>query len=305
MNRALVLRILPFILVIAGCSTNPTNPSLAADYYNVANSYVDLGQYDKAIERYQDELRLDPTLAKANYNLALAYAHLKRTDDAVTILKRLLQNDPENTQFLSTLGWAYHLGGKDEEALAQYSAVLTLSPADVNALYNSGIILWKMKKESEALQKFMSQLALTPDDTDALYAAGALELSLDNAPAASDTLSRYVAKKPGDIDAWYLVAASAERQQKYERALEAYDTIIAADGKQGDALYGEARLLLTVVEDPQRGLDNLTKALSAGFKDTVAIKALLDSSALLDRDKVEAILKTAKLMPEQTSSAAK
>jgi hypothetical protein len=35
----------------------------------------------------------------------------------------------------------------------------------------------------------------------------------------------------------------------------------------------------------------------------VAIKALLDSSALLDRDKVESMLKDAHLMPEEKESA--
>jgi tetratricopeptide (TPR) repeat protein len=298
MNRVAVLCLLAVTLCMCGCLTDPRSSTLAADYYNVANAYVDLGRYDTAIERYLDALRLDPGLVKADYNLALAYAHQKKTDEAVTILTRLLQNDPKNTQFLSTLGWAYHLGGKDAEALAQYDAVVALSPADQAALYNSGIVLWKLDRQKEALARFTALLALAPDDTDALYAAGALQLSLGDPSSASDTLSRYVAKKKDDIEAWYLVAEAAEKQQKYARALEAYDTIVAADAKQGDALYGEARLLLTVVEDPSRGLDDLAKALAAGFKDETAIKALLGSSALLDRDKVEAALKAANLLPE-------
>jgi len=111
-------------------------------------------------------------------------------------------------------------------------------------------------------------------------------------------ISRYLQKKPDDAQGWYLSAAGAERLQKYSRELEAFDRIIALDAKQGDAWFGETRLLLTVVEDPQRGMDALSKALDAGFKDPVAIKALLDSPALLERDKVEAALKDRKLFPE-------
>ena len=110
-------------------------------------------------------------------------------------------------------------------------------------------------------------------------------------------LSRYVEKKPDDVDAWYMIAAGAERMQKYSRALDAYDKIIALDAKQADAWFGEARLLLTVVEDPQKGLDALSKALAAGFKDKEAVKALLASPQLLERDKVEAALKEHDMLP--------
>ena len=110
-------------------------------------------------------------------------------------------------------------------------------------------------------------------------------------------LSRYVEKKPDDMDAWYLIAAAAERLQKYSRALEAYDKIIAIDPKQANAWFGEARLLLTVVEDPQKGLDALDKALSAGFKDKDAVKALLASPQLLEKAKVEEAFKEHDLLP--------
>ena len=116
-------------------------------------------------------------------------------------------------------------------------------------------------------------------------------------------ISRYLEKKPDDVEGWYMAAAGAERLQKYSRELEAFDRIIALDAKQADAWFGETRLLLTVIEDPQRGLDALSKALVAGFKDPAAIKALLASPALLERDKVESALKDRKLMPEAPAEA--
>jgi tetratricopeptide (TPR) repeat protein len=291
--RALAARVAlcAVLLVLAGCVTGPQNRKVAADYYDIGNAYADLGQYDKAIQYYQTALQVDPSFAKANYNLALAYARMKRTDDAVGVLKQLLLADPKNTQILSTLGWAYHLGGKETEALAQYDAVLGLSPADQDALYNSGIILWKLDRKSEALGRIQKALAISPEDADALYAAGSLYLALDQPADATGMLNRYLDKKPSDIDALFLAAVAAERLQKYSRELDAFDKIIAIDAKQGDAWFGECRLLLTVVEDPSRGLDALSKALEAGFHDQAAIKALLASTELLDRDKVEGLLK--------------
>jgi len=284
-------------LALGGCVSSPRDRQVASDYYDLGNAYAELGQYEKAISEFQAALNVDPAFVKADYNLALAYAHAKRTGDAVSVLKRLLAADPQNTQLLSALGWAYHLSGKDEESLVQYKLVISLSPADLNALYNSGIILWKLNRQQEAMDQFTGLLSKSPEDTDALYAAGSLLLSMDDPAASGDMLSRYLAKKPGDTEGWYLVAAGAERQKKYSRALEAYEKIVAIDPAKGDAWFGETRLLLTVVEDPQRGLDALGKALGAGFKDPKAVKALLDSPDLLERDKVEAALKDGGVLP--------
>jgi len=283
--------------LLEACVTSQSGKQIASDYYNIGNAFFDLGQYDKAITYYQDALREDPGMVKADYNLALTLVRMKRMDEAITILKRLLTGDQKNTTLMAALGWAYHQQGKDQEALNQYEAILALSPADQNALYNSGIILWKMKKKEDALARFRKVLDVSPDDSDSLYAAGSILLSLDQPSDAADMLSRYVEKKPDDVDAWYLVAASAERMQKYSRALDAYDKIISIDAKQANAWFGEARLLLTVVEDPQRGLDVLDKALTHGFADKDAVKALLASPQLLEKDKVEAALKEHDLLP--------
>lgn len=301
----LFFALLGVALGFSGCVTDTRSRSVAADYYNIGNAYADLGQYDKAASAYENAVRLDASMVKADFNLALAYGKMKRYDDAAVILKRLLLRDPQNTLILSTLGWDYHLAGKDGDALAQYDAVITMSPADPDALYNSAIILWKLDRKDEALERLRKLLANTPADTDALFAAASILLSQDDPAGSGEMVSRYLEKKPDDVDGWYLAAAGAERQQKYSRELEAFDRIIALDAKQADAWFGEARLLLTVVEDPQRGLDALSKALAAGFHDPAAIKALLDSPALLERDKVEAALKDRKLLPAAPPAAPK
>jgi tetratricopeptide (TPR) repeat protein len=285
-------------LLLSACAGAPAGQSAAGDYYNIGNAYVALGQDQKAIESYQNALRLDPGLVKADFNLALAYVRVKRDTDAEAIVTRLLKADPQNTQLLAALAWIYHAEGRDIDSLAQYDAIIALSPADADALYNSAIVLWKLDRKSEALQRLRAELALSPDDPDAMFAAGSILLALDDPAGSYDMFSSYLSKKPDDREALYLVAAGAERMQKYGRALDAYDKIVAGDASQADAWFGEARLLLTVVQDPERGLTALSRALSAGFKDEAAVKVLLDTQGLLERDKVEAAVKEHGLLPE-------
>ncbi len=68
--------------------------------------------------------------------------------------------------------------------------------------------------------------------------------------------------------------------------------------KEPRAWFGQARLLLTVIEDPDKGIAALQKALELGFNDREAIKVLLASPGLQARDQVEAALKTRSLLPD-------
>ena len=284
--------------LLAGCSSSPARRDVAVEYYNIGNAYVDLGQNEKAVQAFRDALRLDPGLVKADYNLALTYARMKKAAEAQEILVRLLRDDPENAGLMSALAWSYHLAGKEAEALVQYDAVLALAPADQETWYNSGMVLWKLDRKAEALERFRKLLALSPDDTDALFASASLLISMDDPSAAGEMLSRYLEKKPGDIEAWYMAAAAADRLQKYSREMEAFEKILSLNSKQADAWFGEARILLTAIEDPQKGLEALAKALSAGFSDAEAVKTLLAAPTLLERGKVEAALKEKDLLPE-------
>jgi len=297
----LALVALPAALALAsllgGCATDPRVREIAAEYYNIGNAFFELGQYEKAIDAYRSALRFDPALVKADYNLALTYAGMKRLSEAEQLLKKLLADDPVNVTVMSTLAWAYHLAAKDEEAVSQYDAVLAIAPENADAWYNSALILWKMERKQEALERLRKLLAIAPEDAEGLFGAGSLLLSMDDAAGAEEYLGRFVQKKPDDVEARYLLADSLERQRKLSRVLEEYDRILERDAKQANAWFGKARLLLTVIEDPDNGLAALRTSLDLGFKDLEAAALLLASPELLERQAVEAALKERDMLP--------
>ena len=188
---------------------------------------------------------------------------------------------PGQRDVLLASGWALHEAGRDAEALARYDAAAALAPENQDALYNAGLILWAAGRTREAADRFVRLLAIAPGDADALYNLGSLELALDDPAGAAEHLGRYVERKPQDAEGLLLLASAWERQRQFSRALEAYDRIIAADARSASAWFGRARLLLTVVEDPERGLQDLRRALDAGFSDTAAVAALLANETLL------------------------
>ena len=289
--------VLTIVLAAAGCATDTGRREIALEYFNLGNAYLELGKLDEAARAFESALRLDASLARADYNLAVAYVRLDRAGEAVDILERLVADDPGSVTTLLASGWALHEAGRDAEALARYDAAAALAPENQEALYNAGLILWAAGRTREAADRFVRLLAIAPGDADALFNLGSLELALGDPAGAAEHLGRYVERKPQDAEGLLLLASAWERQRQFSRALEAYDRIIAADARSASAWFGRARLLLTVVEDPERGLQDLRRALDAGFSDTAAVAALLANETLLARPEVEKELGARGLLP--------
>ncbi len=57
--------------------------------------YKKRGNYEKALDSYEQALRLHPTDAKVYFNLAMCSIHMKRTDEAVTYLESCLKYAPD------------------------------------------------------------------------------------------------------------------------------------------------------------------------------------------------------------------
>jgi tetratricopeptide (TPR) repeat protein len=288
--------------ISAGCASNTRSMDVAAEYYNIGNVYFELTQYEKAVTYYKTALGFNPNLAGARMNLALALIQLKRTAEAREILDTLLAEDDKNVTVMGALGWALHAEGKEPEALAQYDRIIELSPENYDAFYNSGLILWKLDRKTEALERFNKLLDIAPDDNDALFSAGALLVALGEAEPAVGYLERFLQKKPEDKDALFLLAEGRVELEKYSQALSTYEKISVLDPREARAWFGKARLLLTVIEDPDKGLSALKQALELGFRDAAAVKALLAASNLQSRSEVESALKARNMLPVEGKS---
>ena len=295
-----LITLLAALALCAGCASGGKSPDIAAEYYNLGNAYFEMAHYDKAIAYYTTALGFNPEHAGARINMALALIQQKKAPEAREILTKLLAEDEKNVTVMTALGWALHAEGKDEEALAQYDRIAELSPENYDALYNSALILWKLDRKKEALDRFKKLLAVSPDDNDALFSAGALLVALDDAAAAAEYLERYLQKKPEDKDALFLLAESRVGLKKFSQALAAYEKISVLDPKEARAWFGKARLLLTVIEDPDKGMSALKQSLELGFSDLGAVKTLLASENLQSRQEVEAVLKARSMLPQET-----
>ena len=96
-------------------------------YYNLAYSYIEAGEYDKAIESAEEALGLYPERLRFDYLILYAYRESGRMYSYEKELERLYQKYPFNDTITEMLLNSYY-GAKRERAIPVARALLERSP---------------------------------------------------------------------------------------------------------------------------------------------------------------------------------
>ena len=99
-----------FTFVITACG------SAAIGANNRGFEYYKLGQYDRAIQDYDEAIRLDPQLAVVYNNRGLAYNELGQYERAIKDFGEAIRLDPKDADAYRNRGLTYEAIGKSEEA---------------------------------------------------------------------------------------------------------------------------------------------------------------------------------------------
>ena len=71
-------------------------PSLAGEYFYIAECYAEVKKYEKAIEFYKKAEKYEEYANAAKYNIARMYALLNEWEKAFNILKPIYEKEKEN-----------------------------------------------------------------------------------------------------------------------------------------------------------------------------------------------------------------
>ncbi len=281
------------LALLASCMSAPERRAVAEEYYNLGNAHLAAGKVQRALALFELAVRADPSLLQAHYNLSLALLQAGRGGEAVRTLSDMLARDPDNVMVLSLLGYAAYSLGRFQEALDRYEQVLARSPGDRDSLYNKALALRKLGRLDDAARALGTVADRAPADDLALEALLRLADLHREAEAWDDeaqTLERYLEWKPQSADALLKLASAYRLQEKYLPAVEAYRRASSLAPEKPEAWMGQAELLLTVIEDPEAGLQALERALQGGFRGKDRLNALLADERLTEKERVRGLV---------------
>ena len=210
----------------------------AAAYYNFAMGrlYTELASSSgnsresiaKAIQHYQEALKLDPSASFIFEELTDLYIQTNRLRDAVTQAEDLLKQNPDNLDARRMLGRIYtrmlgdpQAGKINEEMLRkateQYQKVTEKDPKDADSWVILGRLYRVASNSVEAEKAFNNALKAEPDNDDALTGLAQLYLDLGDINKAIEKLKAATEHNPNERTLAAL-ATAYEQVRDYKNA---------------------------------------------------------------------------------------
>jgi arylsulfatase A-like enzyme/Tfp pilus assembly protein PilF len=129
-------------------------------------------QFDRALEAYQESIKLEPDIAKTYNNLGALYLtmflenrDLQMREQAITAFNKAIEINPTLISALNGRASAYKFSGRVRDALNEWKKIMAMKPGFIDAYFNMAVTCLQIKQTKEALkylnmikEKFYPQL---------------------------------------------------------------------------------------------------------------------------------------------------
>ena len=102
-------------------------------------SYLDLGNYDKAIVECSKKISANPEDCKAYYRRGLAFQHKGEYNKAIEDYSKAIQINPELVAAYNNRGNVYNDKGEYDKAIEDFTKAIKLYPNFAYAYNNRGV----------------------------------------------------------------------------------------------------------------------------------------------------------------------
>jgi tetratricopeptide (TPR) repeat protein len=171
-------------LLESGLAIAPQRVDLLAA---LGESYFMAGKVDKAIEKFQELIKIDPS-ARSYVFLGISYRHLGRFDEAKQYFQNGLKLDPHNSACLFNLGFIAERQGDDAQAEALFQQALRSNPDFAAALLELANLRIGSKKYAEAAVLLRKYVAVSHNPATGYYKLAMVERNLHQTEAADRDL---------------------------------------------------------------------------------------------------------------------
>jgi tetratricopeptide (TPR) repeat protein len=122
------------------------------------------GQYDPALQEYDEALRRRPGDIDALLGRALVLGTIGRTEDAEGTCRQAIELHPEDWRGHSLMGWVHYVCGDHARALDAWRRVVVLTPDNARGRRNLGSALYRLNRFEDAAAAYRDSLAIQPSD---------------------------------------------------------------------------------------------------------------------------------------------
>ncbi|MFI5073143.1 MAG: tetratricopeptide repeat protein [Terriglobales bacterium] len=189
-------------------------------------AYYRTGEYDKALQDFNQAIHLKPDYAYAFNNRGLVYYKLGNYDRAIEDFNQAVLLKPDFATAFDNRGLAYESKNDIERAFRDFDQAAKLRPDDAETFYLRGKAFADEGRHESAIKDYNRSLLLRPDDVDALKArSDAYSLRNDEEHALRD-INRAIELQPNDAGAIFTRSFIYAEMGDHRRAIQDEDKVL-------------------------------------------------------------------------------
>jgi tetratricopeptide (TPR) repeat protein len=208
------------------------NFTMGRIYAEMAQAYGNRPEFlNRAVQYYQEALKLDPSAGEIFEELTELYAATNRFRDAITLAEDTLKKNPDNVDARRMLGRIYlkMIQTSDnkineeylKKAIEQLQKVVEKEPGDADSWVTLGRLYVVSNNSPEAEKAFNKAVTAEPDNGDALTGLAQLYSSLGDNQRAVEKLKQAAEKSPNP-ETLIALGQTYEQLHDYKGAAEAF-----------------------------------------------------------------------------------
>lgn len=262
---------------------DPTNKEL---WNNLGYTCFCAGFLEKAIQCFDKAIELDPTYKHAWYNKGYAYHGADLLEDAVRCYSKAIEIDPVDRVLWNNIGNALYNLGKYAESIPRFVEAIKIDPDYEIAWNNIGNALEKMGLYGQAIPFHDRSLEISPDFDYALYAKGVCRSWTGDPESGYDLVLESLDLNPTYDEAWKARSKIAGQLGRWDEALISIEEALAINPEfdQGWTERGEILLAVGDAEAAQASFEMALRCLESVRPDTVGgVQALVRRGEVLTR----------------------
>ena len=239
------------------------NPNFADAYNNLGVIYNQLKNYQVAIDNYTKALEINPNNALFYYNLGANYFSLKNYDAALQNYNKSIELDPNFAFAYNNRGNVYQNLNDFEKAMADFKKAIELETNYANnaTVYNNiGMIYDELKQYENAIENFKKAVALDPLHAVAYRNLAGTYEKVENSTEALKNYNKAIELNPNYADAFNNRGTLYGKLKDYQKALEDFDKSIALNPDSA-VTYENRCLVLTKLQEYPHALEDIDAAI--------------------------------------------
>ncbi|MFQ5446534.1 MAG: tetratricopeptide repeat protein [Saprospiraceae bacterium] len=231
-----MLKYFPLILLLfPGFVTNAQPGSTTEAAVNLEATFIEgnreklLGNWDKAVAKFQEVLEKDPRNDATAYELARVYEALKETDKALDFAQKAVEWNPANNWYKIYLAGLYQKNNKDKEAAALYGQMVKTNPYNEEYYFKWAYYLVRAGEPAKAIKVYDNLEKMIGINEETTRHKHTLYLGMGDYRKAAKELEDLIKVFPHKTAYRHLLATFYEQVGDKGKAREVYREILRLD----------------------------------------------------------------------------